>query len=129
MQPVPATMNSKGKFMTDTPYEVKALEQLPEITKRIRETSDPEKIILFGSYARGDNLPDSDVDLLVVMNSVQSPRSESIRIRRNLKGLLVPVDIIVTTPEQLERHKKTVGLIYRTILTEGKVIYERSGNS
>jgi len=115
--------------MTDPPFEVNALEQLPEITKRIRETSDPEKIILFGSYARGDNLPDSDVDLLVVMNSVQSPRSESIRIRRNLRGLLVPVDVIVTSLEQLEHHKNTVGMIYRTILNEGKVIYERTGNS
>jgi predicted nucleotidyltransferase len=101
------------------------LDQLPEITRRILGVSSPQKIILFGSYARGGYGPDSDLDLMVVMDQVSSPRSESVRLRRALRGLLAPVDIIVATPEQLERHKNTIGLIYQTVLTEGKVIYER----
>ncbi len=101
------------------------LQALPEITRRILAVSDPAKIILFGSYARGDYGPDSDLDLLVVMEGVNAPRSESIRLRRSLRGLLVPVDIVVSTPEQMERHKNTIGLIYRSALAEGKVLYER----
>ncbi len=102
-----------------------SLDQLSEITRRILGVSDPQRIILFGSYARGDYGPDSDLDLMVVMDQVDSPRSESVRLRRALRGLLAPVDIIVATPEQLERHRNTIGLIYRAVLTEGKVIYER----
>lgn len=101
------------------------LQVLPEITRRILAVSDPEKIILFGSYARGDYEPDSDLDLLVIIEDVDSPRSESIRLRRSLRGLLVPVDIVVATPKQMERHKNTIGLIYRSALAEGKVLYER----
>jgi predicted nucleotidyltransferase len=101
------------------------LELLPEITQRILAVSDPEKIILFGSYARGDYGFDSDLDLLVVIKTVQSTREESTRLRRALRGLLVPIDVLVATPEQLERHRNTVGLIYRTVLSEGKILYER----
>ena len=101
------------------------LDQIPEITRRILDVSSPQKIILFGSYARGSYGPDSDLDLMVVMDHVKSPRSESIRLRRALRGLLAPIDIIVATSKQLERHKNTLGLIYQTVLTEGKVIYER----
>ncbi len=105
--------------------EISSIALLPEITQRILKVSDPEQIILFGSYARGDNGPDSDLDLLVVLRAVQSTRAESNRLRRALRGLLVPVDILVATPEQLERHRNTVGLIYRTVLSEGKLVYER----
>jgi predicted nucleotidyltransferase len=82
------------------------LDVLPEITRRILAASNPEKIVLFGSYARGDFGPDSD-------------------LRRSLRGLLVPVDILVATPEQVERHRNTIGLIYRSALAEGEILYER----
>ncbi len=100
---------------------------LPEITRRILEISDPEKIILFGSFARGDPDYDSDIDLLVIIKNVTSPREESNRLRRALRGLLVPVDLIVATPEQVNRHKDTIGLIYQPALKEGEVLYERPG--
>ena len=74
------------------------LELLPEITQRILAVSDPEKIILFGSYARGDYGPDSDLDLMVVMQNIQSSREESTRLRRALRELLAPIDILVATP-------------------------------
>jgi predicted nucleotidyltransferase len=101
------------------------LELLPEITSRIVRTSNPEKIILFGSYAKGNYRPDSDLDLLVIVDGITSSRQESNRIRRSLRGLLVPVDILVATPEQIERHRRTIGYIYRPAMDEGKVIYER----
>jgi uncharacterized protein len=102
------------------------LELLPEITRRILTVCKPEKIILFGSYARGDYGPDSDLDILVILKGVASTRAESNRLRGALRGLLVPVDIMVATPEQIQQHRQTLGLIYRPALNEGKVIYERS---
>ena len=101
------------------------LEHLPEITRRILSISDPDKIILFGSSARGDAHSDSDLDLLVILRGVKSPRLESNRLRRVLRGLLVPVDIIVASPEQIQRHRNTIGLIYNSALAEGSVVYER----
>ncbi len=108
-----------------TPETASHLHLLPEITRRILAVSQPQKIILFGSYARGDYGPDSDLDLLVVLDGIASTRAESNRLRRVLRGLLAPIDILVATPEQIERHRQTIGLIYRPVLEEGKVIYER----
>ena len=101
------------------------LTQLPEIIARILAVSSPEKIILFGSFARGDPDPDSDLDLLVVLEGVEKPRAESVRLLRALRGIPVPVDILVTTPQRLERYRLTSGLVYQSALQEGKVIYER----
>jgi len=101
-------------------------DKLPEITRRIVQTCDPEKIILFGSYARGTAHADSDVDLLIILPAIQHQREESLRIRRALRGLMVPVDILLATTEQIERLGDMPGLIYRTALREGKVLYERT---
>jgi len=103
-----------------------ATQKLSEITERIVRASQPEKIILFGSYARGDFGDDSDLDLLVVIPGVKHLRHESTRLREELRGLLVPVDIVVATPEQMERLGDVPGMVYRTALIEGKVLYERS---
>lgn len=103
-----------------------AVKELPEITRRIVETANPDKVILFGSHARGDAVPDSDLDLLVIVPDAKHLRQESIRVRRALRGLLVPVDIIVATTEQIVRLGNTPGLIYQTALQEGEVVYERA---
>jgi uncharacterized protein len=100
--------------------------QLPEITQRIVEVSNPDKIILFGSYARGNVTEDSDLDLLVIVPKSQHLRKDSIRVRRALRGLLIPVDIIVATSEQIKRLGNVAGLIYQSALNEGTVLYERS---
>jgi uncharacterized protein len=99
---------------------------LEEITRRILAVSAPEQIILFGSYARGEVGPDSDLDLLVVEEGVETPRRESVRLRHALRGLLVPIDVIVATPQHIERHRDTIGLIYGPAVREGIVLYERS---
>lgn len=101
-------------------------DKLPEITRRIVRTSNPDKIILFGSYARGNFNDDSDLDLLVIVPNVKDQRRESIRLRRALRGLLVPVDIVIATPDQINRLGNVAGLIYQSALSEGKVLYERS---
>jgi predicted nucleotidyltransferase len=101
-------------------------DQLPEITRRIIRTSNPDKIILFGSYARGNCSADSDLDLLIIVPNIEHTRQESIRVRRALRGLLVPVDIVIATPEQISRLGNVAGLVYRSALSEGKVLYERT---
>jgi predicted nucleotidyltransferase len=101
-------------------------ELLVEISRRIQETTVPEQIILFGSYARGEAGPDSDLDLLVVVRDVAQPRQESTRIRRALRGLLVPIDVIVATPEHLETFRNSPGMIYGRALREGRILYERA---
>ncbi len=97
---------------------------LQEIVRRIVEAVAPEKIILFGSAARAEMGPDSDVDLVVVKCGVHR-RKTAQALHLKMRGIAAPVDLIVATPEDLERHKDTIGLIYRSALKEGKVIYAR----
>ena len=93
---------------------------------RIVERFDPEKIILFGSHARGDAGPDSDVDLLVVMPVTGSKRDKMIEIGVALHDIALSKDIIVTTPEDFEWRKEIVGTIERPAVREGKLLYARA---
>jgi len=97
--------------------------QLDELVQRIVATVYPLRIILFGSAARGEMTPYSDFDVLVVMPE-GTPRSDTAEeLHRHFIGLPFPVDVLVTTPSQLERHRNNIGLIYRTILIEGRDLY------
>jgi predicted nucleotidyltransferase len=95
------------------------------MVRRIVERFDPERIILFGSYARGDAGPDSDVDLLVVMHVEGSRREKGVEIGVALHDIRLPKDIIVTTPGDFEWRKEVVGTIERLAAREGKVLYAR----
>jgi len=83
----------------------------------------PVRIILFGSAARGDMGPDSDIDLLVVMPNGVHRHETAQSLYREIRGLGAPFDILVATQEDLVKHRNNIGLIYRTILDEGKDIY------
>jgi len=89
----------------------------------IVEEVHPLRIILFGSTARGEQGGQSDVDLLVVMPEGTHKRRTAQRLYRTLRGLHVPVDLLVTTEKDLDRHKDDPGLIYRAILQEGRQLY------
>jgi predicted nucleotidyltransferase len=93
---------------------------------RIVHRFHPERIILFGSYARGDAGPDSDVDLLVVMPLTGSKREKQLEIRLALRGILIPKDIVVTTPEEFQWRQEVPGTIERPAAQEGKVLYARA---
>ena len=86
---------------------------IDEMVLRIVERFDPERIILFGSAARGDAGPDSDVDLLVVMPVEGSRREKAVEIGVAVNDIPVPKDIVVTTPEDFEWRKEIVGTIER----------------
>ena len=103
-----------------------AEEKLKEIIRRIVAGFDPLKIILFGSHARGEGGPDSDADLLVVMRVEGSKRGKAAEIDLALWGVDLPADIIVVTPEEVERFRDIVGTIIYPALREGKVVYERA---
>jgi predicted nucleotidyltransferase len=96
------------------------------MAERIVRGYDPAKIILFGSHARGEAGLKSDIDLLVVLPEVANKRKAAVAIRRILRDLPVPKDIVVTTPEEIARRGDLVGTVLRPALREGKVLYERS---
>jgi predicted nucleotidyltransferase len=103
-----------------------ATEWIQRITERIVRNFDPLQIILFGSHARGEARPDSDIDLLVVFAHVTNKRQAAINVRRALTDFPVPKDIIVTSPEEIARRGDLVGTVLRPALQEGKTLYDRS---
>lgn len=98
-------------------------QQLDELTRRIVQAVNPLRIILFGSAARGEQGPESDVDVMVVMPEGTHRRKTAQYLHTQLFGLPLSVDIIVTTPSLLEKHRDNIGLIYRTIMAEGRELY------
>lgn len=100
-------------------------ECLPEAVQRIARQFNPLRIILFGSWARGDARPDSDIDLLVILPHVENKRQVAVRIGNALSDLPTSKDIVVTTPEEIAARGNIIGDVLRPALREGKVIYER----
>jgi len=97
-------------------------EVLDEIVQRIVEVASPERIVLFGSAARGEMGPDSDVDLLVVKSGADRRRLAQ-TIYMNLFGVGRAVDVVVVTPEDIERYGDSYALVIEAALREGKVVY------
>ncbi len=104
---------------------MQTIEIIPEMTDRIIRNFHPVRIILFGSHARGNAHDESDVDLLVVLQEAEDKRKAAIQIRRAVADFPVFKDIIVTTPDEIERRGNIVGTVLRSALREGRVIYER----
>jgi predicted nucleotidyltransferase len=102
------------------------LNEIKKKAKVIAEKFDPEKIILFGSYATGNPTHDSDVDLLVIMNNGESTFQASVNISLAVKHSF-PMDIIVRTPEEIDRRLSLGDFLLKEIMEKGKVLYERAG--
>jgi predicted nucleotidyltransferase len=101
------------------------MEKIEEMVRRIVAKCNPDRIILFGSHARGTGDPESDADLLVVMEPKGSRRQQATEIDVALWGVSLPADIIVVTPEDIERSRNQPGTIIYSALRGGKVVYER----
>jgi predicted nucleotidyltransferase len=108
---------------TKKPLNVQA--EIDRMVKRIVRKFHPDKIILFGSQARGDARPDSDVDLLIVMPVDGSIREKRIEIGLALYDIPVSKDILVTRPEDFAWRQEYAGTIERPAALEGKVLYAR----
>ena len=98
--------------------------QISEIVKRIVENYHPDKIILFGSYAYGKPTKDSDVDLLIVKDDDLPKIERNRKVRKYLKGLMIPVDVIVKTNAEFNKWKNIIGTIVYPAAKYGKVIYD-----
>jgi len=99
---------------------------LHKIVRRIAQTLQPERIILFGSHAYGMPTPDSDVDLLIIMQTPMSPAERYLSVSRLLRPRPFPVDILVKTPEEIREAIAQGDFFVREILSRGRVLYERS---
>lgn len=97
---------------------------MDEIVRRIVGVIQPEKVILFGSRARNEARPESDIDLLVIAKSTQPRYRRSAPLYGVLSDILVPMDILVYSPEEVKEWSKVRQAFVTTAIREGKVIYE-----
>lgn len=97
-------------------------ETLNEIIRRVVDVADPERIILFGSAARGEMNRNSDVDLLIVKEGGDA--NLRARIYESLYGVRVAVDAILVSPADVERYRNSHALVIKPALLEGRVVYE-----
>ncbi|MBM3748993.1 MAG: nucleotidyltransferase domain-containing protein [Acidobacteria bacterium] len=96
-----------------------------EIVRRVLSVAQPDRIILFGSAVTDSMNRDSDIDLLVIEPSPPDPRQHSVKIRRALRGMGYPFDIIVMGVDWFEQTKGVIGGIAYPAHKYGRVIYER----
>jgi len=99
--------------------------RLNEIVRRIVRGVRPEKIILFGSYAYGSPTADSDVDLLVIMETSDRPADRYLAVSRLLRPRPFPLDILVKTPTEISQALEKGDFFIREIVTKGQTLYER----
>ncbi len=101
-------------------------EWVPDVVADLVGECDPLRIILFGSVARGDDGPDSDLDLLVVLPKVeQSERHELMGRLRGAVKAVIPIDVIVTDPAEIERRRDVIGSMLYWPMRTGRVMHER----
>ena len=96
---------------------------IDELVQQIVALAHPLRVILFGSAARGDMGPDSDIDLLVVVPDGTHRRRTAQKLYRDIRNAGVPFDVVVATSLDIEKHKDNIGLVYRSALREGKEVY------
>jgi predicted nucleotidyltransferase len=101
-------------------------EILAEIVRRIVAALRPEKVILFGSYVYGTPSGDSDIDLLVIMETNARPADRYLAVSRLIRPRPFPLDILVRTPNEITQAVEKGDSFIREIITQGRVLYERS---
>ena len=96
---------------------------IQEAVATLVAAANPQRVLLFGSYARGDAREDSDLDFMVVQNEVTDRAGEMVRLRRALRSLRVPVDVLVVSADELARYGRESGSVYWWALKEGRVMH------
>lgn len=98
--------------------------QIQSVTRRIVQGYQPEKVILFGSYAWGKPSKDSDIDLLIIKKTKKKWLERNLEVRKIIDGEL-PVDILIRTPEEVRKRLRMGDFFYQDIETKGKYLYEK----
>jgi predicted nucleotidyltransferase len=93
-----------------------------EAARRLREAAPMARVILFGSSARGEGGRHSDLDFLVVEPEVENAAEESVRLRHELRDILVPMDIVVVSEHDVERWRHVRGSLVHAALADGRVL-------
>lgn len=99
---------------------------LESVVQTIVREVDPERVYLFGSRARGEAGPDSDIDLLVAADMPGDRRERSIAVRKLFPNRTIALDVFVFHQEEFNRQKKLINSISDFASTEGEVLYERA---
>jgi uncharacterized protein len=100
--------------------------EIQDFVDKVVEEFAPQRVILFGSHARGDATADSDVDLLVIMQTSKQPIDQAVEIRQRIRRSF-PLDLIVKTPADVDWRLSLHDCFLTTIMNEGKTVYESVG--
>jgi predicted nucleotidyltransferase len=98
-------------------------EKINEVIDRIVKNINPEKIILFGSYASGNPGEDSDLDILVIKEMKMPRYKRSREVKKHLRGMKIPIDVIVYTKKEVKEWKDTKTAFISQVIKQGKVLY------
>ncbi len=101
-------------------------EKLKDVTDRLVKTFNPYQIIIFGSQVYGHSTPDSDVDLLIIMESDKRPAARAAQVSSVLRPRPFPMDILVRTPKEIQYRLDIGDYFIREVMEQGKTLYERS---
>ncbi len=101
--------------------------KINEVVTRIANRFNPERIILFGSYATGKPNKDSDLDLLIIQETELPMHKRGLDIRLSLIGTMIPIDVLVYTKTEFEEEKKKRYSFLSSAIKNSKVLYERAG--
>ncbi len=96
-----------------------------EIVNKVVNSYQPEKVLLFGSYATGKETADSDVDLIIVKDTKTPKHKRGREIRKHLFGILIPIDLKVYTPDEFEKEKNLQYSFINSVINECITLYER----
>ena len=98
-----------------------------QIVAFITSKISPERIVLFGSYARGENTENSDVDILIIVKNLKNERKITGQLYKALldENISTPIDFIAIDYDKYNTLKNRVGFIYKTIEQEGQILYGR----
>ncbi len=100
-------------------------DKILEIVNKITSGYNPDKIILFGSYATGNPNENSDLDLFVIKETNLPRPQRTVHVRKMLYGSMIPIDLIVYTPKEIEESKENRFSFVYEVLNNGKILYER----
>ncbi len=99
--------------------------KINEVLHRITLNCNPERVILFGSYAHDNPNPDSDLDLLIVRQTDLPKHQRASEVRKFLYGMMIPMDLLIYTPNEFENEKYEKYSFLNSIISNSKVLYER----